>query len=120
MSLGEISSVKRIITALTLSAVLASPAWSAYLQNKQQWDELLPTQQMAYAIGVYDQLTQRYTSDTKAQLADKERKSQCARDAGLTIRGMADLINTMYRNNVDLWGQPPNIALYQGLNEMCY
>ena len=29
MSLGKTNSVKRILTALTLSAVLASPAWSA-------------------------------------------------------------------------------------------
>lgn len=30
MSLGKTNSVKRILTALTLSAVLASPAWSEY------------------------------------------------------------------------------------------
>ena len=112
--------MKRILTPLTLSAAPACPAWSAFLMNKQEWDKLLPAEQMAYAIGVYDQLTQHYLTDTKAQRYDKAHKSQCSRDAGLTVRGMADLINTMYRNNVDLWGKSPNVVLDQGLNEMCY
>ena len=112
--------MKRILTALTLSAALASPAWSAFFQNKQDWDKLSPPQQMAYAVGAFDQMVQRYSGDTQAHLNDKDVKYQCVKDGGLTVSAMADLINTMYRNNVDLWGKSPNVVLNQGLNEMCY
>ena len=48
--------MKRTLTALTLSAVIASPAWSVYINNKQAWDDLGLVTQYGYAMGAFDEI----------------------------------------------------------------
>ena len=45
--------MKRILTAPTLSAVLASPAWSI---NRAIWDSLTTDQQGAYLLGAFEMI----------------------------------------------------------------
>ena len=58
--------MKRILTALTLSAVLASPAWSGFTNNKSEWDKLLSSHQIGYVMGVVDEMITPFVGETRS------------------------------------------------------
>ena len=111
--------MKRILTAFTLSAVLASPAWSAYVLNKQDWDDLRPATQYGYAMGAYGEMFTLYTDDSAGLDRNKRRIKRCIYDAQLTAADLVDLINTAYRNDISIWKMPPNIVLNIAIDEYC-
>ena len=60
--------MKRILTAITLSAVLASPAWSGFINNKSGWDDLLPIQKSSYAMGMLDGYVKLTVKDSNREM----------------------------------------------------
>ena len=119
MSLGKTNSVKRILTALTLSAVLASPAWSGFINNKSGWDDLLPIQKSSYAMGMLDGSVKLTVKDSNREMDLKLHYEQCVIRMKFNSGDIAELINTMYRNDVGKWSEAPHTVLLQGLYKMC-
>ena len=111
--------MKRIITALTLSAALASPAWSGFIDQKTTWDDMSPTQRLGYVQGMFDVHTQLFLGDNKEWEDVKKRNFQCVLDAKMTAKDLVELIDTMYRNDVAIWKDPPRNVLLKGLHKMC-
>ena len=111
--------ITRFITALTLSAVLASPAWTAYIYNKQTWDDLGLATQYGYAMGAYDEMITLFSDDNASSTTNKQRTEQCIYDAKLTSADLVDLINTAYSNDISIWKFSPNIVLRQALYKYC-
>ena len=111
--------MKRILTALTLSAVLASPAWSEYIDSKQAWDNLSPATQYGYAMGAYDEMFKLFEDDSATLRRSNQRIQRCLYDAQLTSANLAELINTTYRNDVSPWRIPPSVVLNMAVFKFC-
>ena len=86
--------MKRILTALTLSAVLASPAWSL---NKQFWDSMRPDQQAIYLVGALDTIL----NGEPSQLPSPYRNGmmQCWEQERFTAELMRKLVLQSYERN---------------------
>ena len=112
--------MKRILIALTLSTVLASPAWSgSWIANKQQWDDLNFAQQVGYAMGAFDQQHMVYDNDPKRLQEMRQARRVCVANAELNPHDLVELINTSYKNDVSTWNLPPNLVLLQSVIKMC-
>ena len=111
--------MKRILTALTLSAVLASPAWSNYINNKYEWDDLPPVAKSAYAMGVFDESITELGLDHELVSKHRRAKSKCVVSNKMTPKDLVDIIDATYRNDVSLWSKPPDNILHIGLLRAC-
>ena len=111
--------MKRILTALTLSAVLASPAWSGFIDQKTTWDNMSPIQRLGYIQGVFDMHTQYMAEDNQTWYEIKKHRFDCVLKMKMTAEDLVDLVDTMYRNDVTIWQAPPKLVLLQGLYKMC-
>ena len=112
--------MKRILTALTLSAALATPAWSdSFIANKQNWDDLGFAQQVGYAMGAFDQQHMVYDNDPRRLREMRKARRQCVVNAELNSHDLVELINTSYKNDVSTWKFPPNVVLLQSVMKMC-
>jgi hypothetical protein len=112
--------MKRILSALTLSAVLASPAWSGFTNNKSEWDELLPAHQVGFVIGVVDQMITPFGGETRSDKQYRLKTHTCLSEASLSPDGLREMIDTMYRNDVSSWSTSPYIMLRRGIEELCH
>ena len=112
--------MKRILTALTLSAALASPAWSdSFIANKQKWDDLDFAQQVGYAMGAFDQQHIVYNNDPRRLQEIRKARRECVANAELNSHDLVELINTSYKNDISTWKLPPNLVLLQSVMKMC-
>ena len=111
--------MKRILTALTLSALLVSPAWSGFIDEKATWGDMSRVQKLGYVQGLFDMHIVTLKGDNKEWEKVKERNFKCVLDAKMKADDLVELIDTMYRNDVAIWNNPPLSALLQGLHKMC-
>jgi len=111
--------MKHTLVALNLSAVLTTPAWSEYINNKQAWDNLSPAIQYGYAMGAYDEMFRLFQDDSETVRRSKLRIDRCVYDAQLSSADLADLINTTYRNDISIWKLPPSVVLTMAVFKYC-
>lgn len=112
--------MKRVLTVLTLSAVLASPAWSdSFIANKQKRDDLDFAQQVGYAMGAFDQQHIVYDNDPRRLQEMRKARRECVANAELNSHDLVELINTSYKNDISTWKLPPNLVLLQYVMKMC-
>ena len=111
--------MKRILTVLTLSAVLASPAWSGFINNKSDWDSLGSQSKAIYAIGAHDSVTEHDAGDSNLTTKLRRHRVSCVINNGLNGFKLAELIDSVYRSDVSTWSVPPNVVMNFGLAKMC-
>lgn len=86
--------MKRILTSLTLSAVLASPAWPL---NKQFWDSMRPDQQAIYLVGALDLMLTGEPDQPPSRLRNGMLK--CYLQERFTAELMRNLVLQSYERN---------------------
>ena len=104
---------------ISLLLAFATQAVAGFVINRQKWQGLgaFPGYQNGYALGVYDQFTQRYVG-AETDNAMRFQITKCSKDLGLTSLDFVDIINNQF-TNLENWKMPPYMALAAGLIEVC-
>tara|TARA_B100000780_G_C21052023_1_gene422502 strand:- start:142 stop:495 length:354 start_codon:yes stop_codon:yes gene_type:complete len=109
--------MRTIMIALLLA--FATQSMAGFVINKQKWQDLaaFPGYQNGYALGAYDQFTQRYVG-AEAENEVRQQITSCSKNLELTSRDFVDIINNQY-TDLENWKTAPYMILLHGLIEVC-
>ena len=107
-----------ILTALILT--FATQVAAGYINDRNEWNKTAKDKsfQAAYAMGAFDQITQKYHGAKKGWGVWIKKINKCALEMKFTGHDLADLINSHYQD-LENWQHSANVALQEGLVKVC-
>ena len=111
--------MRRTLISIAWFSLMTLPSFAGFINNKTQWDSLPADAKAVYAMGLFDESVTVLGLDHEVVSGIRNGKNSCAYNNDMSGPDLAELIDTMYRNDVALWSKPPQNVLHRGLLKMC-
>ena len=97
----------------TISLILGATAVGAgYINDRDEWDELVPQAKSLYAMGLFDAMSLTEMTDDAAILEFKKNVKKCVIEYDLRPENLADIIDDYYQEGLNDTTRPHYVLMY--------